>query len=174
MKHLIIFICVFTLSILFFGTAYCAEAELLTKSKLAELLVSTTGIKIEADLATMTDAQAYEARVNALAARGVNQLVGKNGNEDVTYAEFVDILFSLLNNPAELDTQEKLQYLVDNGYMPLKDLSAKVTVQEAIEILNPKFAGIVADAYRETATGAPEDISLTAEAIQEEPASEIK
>jgi hypothetical protein len=179
MKRLMI--CAISLMIIFsfVGISFAADnpGVTLTKDKLAYMLVNLLGIKMPDNIGTLSEKEAFEIMANALASKGINSLLKADPVSEVAYCDLVEILYVVLKRTEPLDTNGKMQYLVKNGYMSMKDCAAKVTVEEAAEILkNPAFTGLIAEAYSEPEGSNPNGAAGGIGApnvVADEPASQI-
>ena len=174
MKKIVLFLVV---CVLLSFTPATAEDGDFTTSDFAALLVNILEIDLPVGSENLPDAEYYEVVANALAQYGIPYFIGIDPGSSMSYGQVANVIFLLIevDTGGQLSDQEKIQYLVDNGYMAYADGSDLISTDAALAIFNnPEFAMLVAEAYeppeivedRATVLGAPQ-------VVQEQSASQI-
>ncbi len=131
------------------GTVHAADEVLMTNNDVAQALVSMLNVELPAGAEELSVEEYFEVMANALAAAGITNFVGLDPAANVTYAEFVDMVYALLGGTNDVPGSEKLIYIA--GIIPI-DFSYEPgeypTSGEITGFLNnPVFATAVAEAY---------------------------
>jgi len=129
-------------------------AKAITNAEFAELLMDRLGIELPAGSEDLPAEEYFEVMSNALAANGIPNFVNAKRNGPITYAEFVEVMYTVVGGKENITTEQKLKYLVANINMPEIDLTGTLTLARAIEILsNPATAPLIAEAFTPLAAG---------------------
>lgn len=95
-------ICLFV----FASISFAQEDKPLTRKDVAKVVAEAMCIKIEPAIETIPAAQHYETYANALAARGINNFIGKDAAEEFTVGEMKEVYY-ILTAAGEAQTPEK-------------------------------------------------------------------
>jgi len=131
------------------GIVHAADEVLMTNNDVAQALVSMLNVELPAGAEELSVEEYFEVMANALAAAGVTNFVGLDPAANITYAEFIDLVYALLGGTEDIPGSEKLAYIagiipVDFSYEP----GEYPTSSEITGFLNdPVFATAVAEAY---------------------------
>ena len=149
-----------------------ASTESLNKAEFVELFVRAIGLDIPEGSERLSDSEYYEVLTNILAVNGITTFIDTNPDNALYCEDMVISIYEMFGGKKELSVNEKMDFLVNNEFMPYCNPRGPVTLEFAIEVLNsPAFAKIIAEAYREpeergAGLGAPG-------AAEEDPASLI-
>lgn len=158
-----------------FGSAYAADNDVLTKGKLADILIKMLNVKLPKGTDALSEGEAYEVTANALAVNGVVNFIDTVPGDKITYGEIVDILYALIGGKDVLDINAKIKYLVERKLVPLKETGYLITLADAKDVLNnPAFTALVAEAYQPAAPAEGAARGFGAPGVtRESPASQI-
>lgn len=179
LKNTIIFSLVLSLGII--GLSFAATDDaFITNLGFAQLLVNTLNIQLPVGTEQLSSEEQFQVLANILAEKGINNFLGLNANDNLTYGNMAGALYAALGGKENLSAAEKIQYLVNNGYLSsAQEPTANVPASQVQEVMNnPAFTTAVAEAY-----ATPADIGVAAAvaeagtdapgATREEPASQI-
>jgi hypothetical protein len=159
------------------GISYSANGVKLTTAQFVDIIVRVMGLEIPEEVRELPPNEHFEALANILATKGIGVFINTTPDDTITNEELVEVLYIMVGGKdAGLDNSEKLNYLVDNGYVPSLDLNADATVDDVTRIFeNPALTGPIAEAYREPAgeprTGSGADFNVPG-ATRDNPASQ--
>lgn len=135
-------------------SAVFAADPAITNKELADILVRMTAAELPAGTEGLSEDEYYEVLANVLAARGITTFLNTSAGDEVTWEDFVKILYKMVGGTEGATAEEKFQYLVDTCEMPQGDVGEKITAAQAVSILNnPACATLVAEAYRSPEIG---------------------
>ncbi len=129
------------------------DAGAITNVEFAELLMvpilDAAQGEMPAETEGLSDAEHFEVISNILASYGIDAFMDSDAKKVITIKDMVNILYKLAGGKGDPSIEEKVQYMVENEYMPpVDDVNAKVPLNLAAEVIaNIDFAPIVAEAY---------------------------
>ncbi|MEA3489425.1 MAG: hypothetical protein U9R44_03660 [Candidatus Omnitrophota bacterium] len=131
-----------------------AHADAMTKAEFAELLVKSIGIELPAGSEDLSAEEYFEVMANALAVTGIDDFVGAEANEPVTFDYFVEVTYAMSGQEEDVSIEEKLKYLFDTYGIPRRGLNKTLTPAEAAAFLNnPAFAALIAEGFSPVGMG---------------------
>ena len=148
MKKIIVF-AIAGLFLLMSSSAFAVDDSSITKESLASMLISIAGIELPVGTENLPDAEYFDVLSNALAEAGINNFVGSDGKEFVTFKEFVETVFKLLGGEGEVSFAEKQEFITNNYPFSFSyGMNSPMTFSDVADFLNnPAFAAAVAEAY---------------------------
>ena len=129
------------------------DAGAITNVEFAELLMvpilNAAQGEMPAETEGLSDEEYFEVLSNILASYGIDAFMDSEAGRVITIRDMVNILYKLAGGKGNPGIEEKVQYMVENEYMPpVDDVNAKVPLALAAEVIaNIDFAPIVAEAY---------------------------
>ena len=171
MRKIIMVVCVSVFLFALVAHNSFADESALTNVEFAELLVSTMGIELPEGTEDLSDAEYFDVIANILASRGIENFVGADPQNTITFGEMVNILYVMVGGTEELDSAGKIAYLVESGVVvDYGSPDATISLVQAQDILNnPAFADLVVEAYRPPAGVGPSGTVGAIAATPEEP-----
>ncbi len=163
MKKIVAFISVCIIVLFLTPNFSIAEENAITNVQLAELVIAAIGITPPPGTEDLSPGEYYEVLSNMLASAGINNFLDTAPGDTVNCSWFVDIIYALAGGTESANTEEKIKYLADNGFMPYCEIDSVITLSFAADVFNNSdFAALVAEAYTppsggfaRTAAGAP-------------------
>lgn len=136
---------------IFAGVSLCqAEEGDMTNQQLVEMLVNMMGIKVPADVdvTTMTDAEVFELYSNMLAGVGIDLFVDAGPTALVTRGTLATVIYDVLVGPENISVQDKVNAVVNLGYIGPGSANDILPSNEVINILNiPALVNAFAEPY---------------------------
>lgn len=115
--------------------------NLLTYREFGKLLVKVMGPRIPAEAELLSDDEYYEVITNILAEKGVNDFLDNAPDSIVTRAGMANVIYGISGATDELSPDEKIDYLIEKGYLPRSYLNSNITFVEGEVLLLKKGAG---------------------------------
>ena len=112
----------------------------LTYEAFGDLLAKAMDIELPEGTELLRDEEYYEVIANIFAERGIDDFVENARSSVVTRSGMADVLYIVSGGTEELSSDEKIDYLIDNGYMPQAYLDSAVTFVEGDVLILKKDA----------------------------------
>ncbi len=136
------------LALSFVQSQAAPEANTMTNAQLVGLLLGMTGIEMPEGTESLSDAEVFEVQVNMLAERGIMLFENAKADDIVPYGLIANLIYDALIGTNDATTEEKINYLVDAGYLPSGGADGPMDYSKIIATLNiPELTEAVAEAY---------------------------
>ena len=150
MKQLKVWSVMLLMAILVFsGSSLClAQAETMTNTQFAGMLVDVLGLEMPADADTFSEAEIFEIWANMLAEKDIVLFADAQPNVLVTRGGIAEVLYDALIGLSDVTIEDKIDYLADLGYISTggaDDIMSFIDITAALNI--PALSKALAEAY---------------------------
>ena len=129
--------------------AMAADTDPATSSDFATILSGALGLEMPEGTEGLSDAELFEIQVNMLAENGITNLIGMQPDDLISCGMLAEILYNaLFGAEGNETTEDKLKYLIAEGYLPDYKIGDSMTIAEVISSLNiPALSDAIVEAY---------------------------
>jgi hypothetical protein len=107
----------FVTGVCFTGHSFAVDGESMTNLDFAEFLVKLLGMEVPSGIEDTTNGEYYDILANMLATRGIFNFSGRPYGAAVKCSFLVDVVYLMSGESPALNADDKMAYLIENGYM---------------------------------------------------------